>query len=248
MACISPPELNGRDLLTHIDGEADEQVTAHLERCPHCREKARRLARLQGRLTAQLYRITCPSPEELGEYHLGMVTDDRAKAIAQHLSECPHCARESAQLKEFLADLAPALEPGRLERVRKIVRVLVARLVRGGGQIGPPRAPALAPIYAGVRGETKEPHTYQAEDIHVMVEIQDDAELPGRKMILGLVIGMEPGKVEAHLWRDDRFIAVFPVDELGNFVIPGLVPGSYELILSGTEVETHIQELDVETS
>lgn len=248
MTCVSPPELNGRDLLTYIDGEADEQVTAHLERCPHCREKAQRLARLQGCLTAQLYRITCPSPEELGGYHLGMMPNDQAKAIAQHLGECPHCVHEIAQLKEYLADLAPVLKPGRLERVRKKARVLVAQLVRGGGQIGQPRAPALTPIYASVRGETKEPHSYQAEDIHVMVEIQDDAEQPGRKVILGLVIGMEPGKVEAHLWQDDRFIAVFPVDELGNFVIPGLVPGNYELILSGPEVEIHIQELDAETS
>jgi hypothetical protein len=248
MACVSPPELSDRELLTYIDGEADQQVVAHLERCPHCRERARRLARLQDHLTAQLYRVVCPSPLELGEYHLGLLPRDQAAAVARHLAECPHCAREVAQLKEYLTDLAPALEPGPLERIKERTRILVARLVNGGLEAGLLGQPALAPAYAGVRGEGGEPYLYQTDDVQIAIEVQDDAERPGRKAILGLVIGVEPSGLKTHLWQAEQRVAVVSVDELGNFVIPNLAPGRYELILSGPEVEVHIQELQVGTS
>ena len=248
MACVSPPELNDRELLTYIDGEADQQVVAHLERCSHCREKAHRLARLQDRLTTRLYRFTCPSPVELGEYHIGLLPRDQAAAVARHLAECPRCTREVAQLKDYLAELAPALEPSPLERIKERARVLVARLVNGGLEAGLLGQPALAPAYAGLRGEEKEPTLYQADDIQVAIEIQEDAEQPDRKVLLGLVIGTGPSGVEAHLWQADQHVAVVSVDELGNFVIPDLAPGSYELILSGSEIEIHMQDLQVGTS
>jgi hypothetical protein len=251
MTCVSPPELNDRELLTYLDDEADHQVVAHLEQCPHCRERARHLAHLQDRLTARLYRLTCPSPHELGEYHLGVMPDDQAAAVAQHLAECPHCAGEVAQLKDYLAGLAPSLELGPLERIKNQVkgrvRVLVARLVSGGPEGDPLGRSALAPAYAGIRGEGEGLYIYQADDVQIAIEIQDDAEQPGHKTILGLTMGPETSEGLAFLWRAEQRIAVVPVDKLGNFVIPALAPGSYELFLGGPEVEVHIQELQVGT-
>ena len=87
MDCITSPEPNDWELLAYIDGEVDGQVLAHLEQCPHCRERARRLTRLQDRLRARLYRVTCPSPAALGEYHLGILPPDQAAAVARHLEE-----------------------------------------------------------------------------------------------------------------------------------------------------------------
>ncbi len=110
MTCVSPPQPAEGDLLAYLDGEADDQVIAHLERCPHCRERARCLAHLQDRLMAQLYRFDCPSPEALGEYYLGVLSGDEAATVAWHLAECPRCAGEMAQLEGYLADLAPDLE------------------------------------------------------------------------------------------------------------------------------------------
>jgi hypothetical protein len=245
MACVSPPELNDRELLAYIDGETDQQVVAHLERCPHCREKAYRLARLQHRLIAQLYRLTCPSAMELGEYDFGLLPRDQAAAVARHLAECPHCIREVAQLKDYLTDVAPTLELGPLERVREQVKVLVARLVSGGPGSSLLQQPALAPAYVGVRGEEEEPMVYQADDIQVVIEIHEDVDQPGHRVLLGLVTEIEPRELKVHLWQASQCIATVSVDELGNFVIPGLAPGSFELILSGPEVEIHIQALEI---
>jgi hypothetical protein len=243
MACVSPPELDDRTLLIYLDGQASADITAHIERCSYCRERAHRLAQLEGRLTTQLYRVTCPSPHELGEYHLDVLPDAQMDAIRQHLDECPHCRREVAQLEGYLAELAPTREPGPLQQVVERVRVVVARLAGGGSGGGWPGQLALA----GVRGDESDvPLVYQAGETQVIVEIETDAERPDRKTVLGLVIGPEPESLlQAHLWHASQRVATAPVDELGNFVLPGLLPGAYELILAGPDLEIHIQHVQV---
>ncbi|MFQ5856036.1 MAG: hypothetical protein ACE5LU_10370 [Anaerolineae bacterium] len=242
MTCTSPPELDDIQLLTYVDSEADQQVVAHIDRCPHCREKARRLARLQDRLTARLFRVTCPSPEELGEYHLQVLPSERADAVARHLAECPHCTHEVVQLKAYLRELAPTLEPSRLGQVKERARVLIAQLVSGGEGGALP----LAPVPAGIRGEEEGPYIYQAGDVQIAIEVQDDTDQPHRRVILGLVTGTEDTRVlEAHLWQADQSLVTVPVDDLGNFVIPHLVRGDHELIISGPDMEIHIQSLEV---
>ncbi|MBN2004704.1 MAG: hypothetical protein JXA21_15210 [Anaerolineae bacterium] len=248
MACVLPPELDEQDLWKYLAGEADQQVTMHLRECPYCREKAGSLARLQGHLIHELYRCTCPSPIELGEYHLGLLPHDRAAAIARHLAECPHCSREVAGLENYLTELAPSLEPDPLEQTKERVKIWVAQLVGGGPGVEPAAQLTLAPAYAGLRGKEKEPLIFQTGDIQIAIEVQDDAERPGRRAILGLVIGEIPEEMEAHLWKAGQHIAEVPVDELGGFDISDVAPDNYELILSSPEVEIHIRDLRLETS
>lgn len=244
MSCIAPPELADRELLAYLDGEEDQRVMSHLERCAHCRERAQRLARLQGRLTVRLGRHGCPTPFELGEHHLGLLPHDRAAAIAKHLAECPRCSAEVAQLKDYLQELAPEVDYSPLERVR----VLVARLVREAqGWVGP-GALAPAPAYAGIRGKEEEGlHLYRADDVQVAIQVQDDAAQPGRKVAFGLVTGAESRGLRAYLWRAHEQVAEVGVDEVGNFILSNLPPGRYELILSGPDLEIHIQGLGVGT-
>jgi hypothetical protein len=244
MACVSPPELDDRTLLIYIDGQATPDIIAHIERCSHCRERARRLAGLEDRLTTQLYRIDCPSPSDLGEFHLGMLPAAQAEAVRRHLGECPHCWREIAQLESYLTDLAPTLEPGPLEHVVERVRVWVARLV-GRGPLG---QPALSPAFASVRGGEQEPLIYEAGEVQVIIEIQEDVDQPDYRTILGLVIGLTPSQeLKAHLWTAEQRLATVPVDELGNFILPNVRCGRYELMLSGPEIDIHIQDLEIET-
>jgi len=230
--------LADRELLAYIDDPADERMAAHLERCAHCRERAERLARLQERLTAKLYRLSCPPAVELGEYHLGVLDAARAATIAAHLAGCVHCSREVAQLEGYLDDLASDLTISPLEQFKEQVRVLVASLVggaRGAGQV---------PAFAGVRGEQAGPLVYQADDVQVVLEIQDDAEHPDRKTMLGLLTGKDPQGMRVSLWQDEQLLTQVPVDDLGNFVITQLRPGGYELIVAGPDVEIHIQALE----
>ena len=238
MTCMSPPPIADRDLLAYLDGETWEEVASHLAQCPHCRKRARELARWQQALTMRLYRHECPSALALGEYHLGLLPAHEAAALKAHLAECPHCRREVSELDTFLDDLQPSRAGHLLDGTVERVRLVVARL------LGPP-GPALAPAYAGVRGEEQAPVLYEAEEIQIAIETEDDVEVPGRKVILGLVMGEGAPGGEAHLWQAGQQIAAVPVDELGNFVIPDVPAGSYDLIVTGLQVEAHIENLEV---
>ena len=109
MRCVSLRRLDDERLLAYLDGAGGEWPARHLERCAHCRKRAEQLARAQKYLSIRLYRLTCPSPLELGEYHLDLLDPMRLDVIARHLQECLHCALEVAQLRAYLHDLASAL-------------------------------------------------------------------------------------------------------------------------------------------
>jgi hypothetical protein len=177
----------------------------------------------------------------LGEYHLGVLLRDQMTSVAQHLVECPHCSREIAQLRDYMAQPIPTPELNPLESIK----VRVARLVSGGQRIGLEGASDLAPGFAGLRGEEQGLYLYQANDVQIAVEIQDDARQRGHKALLGLVTGMDTHELSAHLWQIKRRVATTLVDDLGNFVIPNLAPGNYMLILRGPEEEVHVREMEI---
>jgi hypothetical protein len=193
----------------------------------------------ENRLTAALYRATCPDSIELGEYRLGMISGPRAHSIAQHLRECPYCSREIAQLDAFLTQVKPDLAYTTAERVKIWIARRVPDLTAGVG--GP--APAFALRGAKDDEAADRSLVFEAGDAQVMIEIQDEPGDTGRKAIIGLVIGIDPEDLEARLWQDGQPVTVTAVDDLGNFTFSNLGPGRYELILAGSGAEIHIQEL-----
>jgi anti-sigma factor RsiW len=246
MACSAPHEVSDLLLLKYLDGEDDGTVAGHLARCPDCRQRAQVLAAEQRQWTAALYRAACPSPDALGEHHLGLLAPDQATSVAAHLATCPHCRAELEQLRSFLKQLRPEIDPGLARQVRDRVRVLVAWLVTGPSSGGPAGQPALAPAFAALRGDEAAPRLYQANGLQIAVETQPDPELPKRRLLLGLVSGLEScAQFRAHLWRGEELVATAKVDDLGNCCLAGLAPGAYELILAGPGLEVHIHDVQV---
>lgn len=234
MSCIAPPELENKQLLAYLDGEANDQTAAHLAQCSYCRGRAEDLAYAQNLLTAQLYRLTCPAPTDLGQYQLQLLPAAQMDAIRQHLAGCPHCSRELEQLQGYLHQLSPDLELNFLERAR----VLVARLIpeaSGGG-------PGLTPAFSQRGGEAG-PYLYETGNLQIAIEVQDDEDRPGRKSLLGLVTGLETGGLSAQLWQAEQRIATTDVDDLSTFRISNIAPGRYDLTLLGPEIEVHVQDV-----
>lgn len=230
MACSLPPELADTALLAYLDGTADAPTAAHVAACPHCHARARRLAQLQARLGAALHRIECPSPHELGEYHLQALPLRRSGAIARHVTACPHCRRELAHLRSFLGDAAPAAEPGAPERLR----VLAARLVHGN---------TLALAYARVRGDERAPLVYRAGRVHVTLAVHVETGA-GTRQIVGLVSGVAAEGWRVRVVQGEACVAETVVDELGNFAVAGLAAAMYDLVVVGTGRAIRIAQLD----
>ncbi|HEX9333633.1 MAG TPA: hypothetical protein VF896_17200 [Anaerolineales bacterium] len=139
--------------------------------------------------------------------------------IGQHLSECPHCAREIAQLEVFfLGDLAPT-ENNLLGQAK----VLFARLV--GGSAG-----ESAPTFAALRGAAKGPITFEADGIVIVLDVQPTNE--GKVNILGQVAADDQDQWTGaliELYQGGELQSSSTVDDLGAFHSEGIMPGSKEL-------------------
>ena len=219
--CVFPPELEDWQILAYLDNrEANQETAYHLEKCPYCRKKAEALELLQKRLTTRLFRLTCPPAIQLGEYHLRMLPAPQMLVVAQHLRECPHCARELAQLEEFfLDDLAPTPEDSLLGQAK----VLIARLV-GAGEL------TFTPTTAALRGQGKGPITFAAEGIIIVLDIQ--SATGGRANILGQVAADNQDDwtgALVELRKDNQLRISSTVDDLGAFRCEGVIPGQQEL-------------------
>jgi hypothetical protein len=224
MNCISPPELSDRQLLEFLDGEAEPETKHHLGICQYCRNKADALAQLQSGLTTRLYRITCPSPLELGEYHLRILPSPQMLVIAQHVRECPHCEAEVAQLENFLKDLTADVKPG----LPEIVRVLVARLMSGSGEGAAPM-PAL-------RGERKGPIILEAEGVLITLDVEPGSD--GQVSILGQVAADEQDQwtnASVELQQADMPTLTTSLDDLGSFRFEAIRPGATQIMITSTE-------------
>ena len=215
MKCISSPALDDTQILSFIEGEADDAVAAHIKECPYCSEKARQWTRLQNRLKKQSYRVTCPTPMELGDYHLDYLPDPQKLVVAQHLRECALCRREVTVLEGFLIDLAPE------SSLLGTAKVLVARLM--GGQAENGLAPAL-------RGEAKGPLTFEVDSTVIILDIQSAKD--GKVDILGQVAAEDQDQwTEAlvELRQGGQLEFSSRVDDLGAFQAEGIIPGPKEL-------------------
>jgi hypothetical protein len=218
--------LEDRQLLMFLDGECPALVGAHLEQCPYCRERSRKLAGMQNYLTTQLYRLTCPTSIELGDYVLGMLPAKQSESMAVHVQDCPHCTQEVSQLKDYLGDLALAPRANPLEQVK----VLIARLI---GEIGTSQGyggMAFAPAYATLRGGPLETITLQADGILIVLEVQpSDTE---RVAIIGQLNADEQDGwtgAAVELYQAGALLSSVSIDDLGAFRFEGILPGSTEI-------------------
>lgn len=229
MNCISSPALADIEIARYVDGEADEIVVAHINKCMYCSDRARQWKLLHGRWKEQLYRITCPSPMELGDHHLRMLPPSRALVVAQHLRECPLCQKEVADLQEFLAE--PAAPPGFVEAAK----VLVAQLV------------GTTPALGALRGESKGPLTFEADGVVIMLDVQPAAA--GQASILGQVAADEQDQwtgasVELRQTDSSQMTSIF--DDLGTFHFDRVQPGAAQMTISSLHgITVHIMNIDI---
>jgi hypothetical protein len=214
MKCITSPALENVEIAMYVDGEADEATVAHIQQCPYCSERARGWTRLQNRLRKQAYRVNCPTPMELGDYHLGLLPAPQALVVSAHLRECLLCKQEVAVLDDFLTGLAPETS------LLGAVKVLIARLISGQGD--------LAPV--ALRGAGKEPLTFKANGILIVLDIQPTNA--GKASIFGQVAADDQDRwtgARVELRKDDQLQVSTEVDDLGTFQYTDVFHGGQEL-------------------
>jgi hypothetical protein len=185
------------------------------------------LAALQDELKRALYRRSCPSPAGLRDYHFDLLDAPATQAITRHLQACPHCTREV--LEDYGDTQAPAADrgPGLGDRLRLLLANLVDSVAGGP-------APALALRDRSPGSPPPQHLTYAADGLTLTLTLLPADDSP--EMILeGEVAGevdLAAQAFQVHLWRDERLVALIPLDEVGDFSVR-LPPAAYTLILSG---------------
>ena len=240
-------EFTDQILWSYLDGEADAALVAQIEGDSEALARADELIRARQKRIQPLRAPDTISSIELGAYHLGVLpaSPKRARAIEQELKQHPGRVAELGVLDSYLAEMAdelplaavPESTPTWWERVGAGIRVVMGNLVAPGE-----RQPAF-----GLLGDEYGQKIYEAGEVEVLIQVEEDEEVPNRKALLGLVMGIEPEGLVAHLWQANPpgEVAVVEVDEFGNFIMPSLKPATYELILSNGETEIHIQGIEV---
>jgi hypothetical protein len=206
--CIDPTEINEGDLMAYVDGTADQAVVEHIRRCPACARQAQELAALQATLTARLYRASCPAPDQLIAFQRGELWGNEKSTVAQHLRQCPHCARELAALAH---DEEEDVNPG--ERFCTAIEVRVA---------------------PGMRRTTAQ--VYRLCHVKVTVTQRLSRANPGRWDLSGQVDlgGRGPESIDgttAELYRGKELVATTAVGPRGQFTFRDLEPADYDLNL-----------------
>lgn len=169
MQCLLPPPLTEDQISAALDDDADPVVQQHLAQCPSCTARLAEARRFEHTLKARLYRSDCPTPQELGDYHLGLTGAAEARRVAGHLEECVRCRAEVEELREFLVTGAMPRTSPRPEPARPAwpsLGELIARVL--------PRAPALA-----ARGAGGGPLIAQADGATLILDVQpaDDGQV-----------------------------------------------------------------------
>jgi hypothetical protein len=241
MKCITSPALDDTQIVSYIEGEADDVVVTHIKECPFCSERAHRWTLLQNNLRKQLFRVNCPTPVELGDYHLGLLPASQVLVIAQHVRECPLCRREVAELENFLDDLAPEVS------LLGAAKVLIARLIGGQTDSGKPGENGFIPSGVALRGEAKGPITLQADGMVILLDLQPtDGEMIN---ILGQVAADDQDEwtgALVELRQDNELQFSTTVDDLGAFRMEGILPGSKGLrILSKDNSLTVVSNFNI---
>lgn len=223
MQCTYPPPLTPDQLSAVIDGSAEAPVYDHLAQCEPCKTRFHDAKKAERLLTQKLYRWDCPSPAQLGDYHLGILAGETAVTVTQHLAECARCGAELRTLRVFMAtpEGIPSVQTrpqseARADRPR--LDEIVARLL--------PRTTALA-----MRGETtREPVVAEAEGVMIILDLQPSDQ--GRVSILGQIAAEAQDRWTSalvQLRQSGNLQAMATVSDLGTFQCRSILPGATEI-------------------
>lgn len=235
--CCMPPELGDLALIAAVDGEGDAETIAHIQICQYCASRAHEFAELQGLLRKQLYRMFCPTSDELAAFHQGMLNNKLRTQINTHVSGCPHCTGEMRLLTEALG-MPPEPRPPPTDPLR-----IVAKL------IPPSPLSQLAAISGGLRGvPSAGQYAYQAQNLQLMLDIKHTIHRPDRLALLGLLIVNDDlpdplHSATADLLSGETVIGKTRLDELGYFTLDNLAPGNYTLALRLLDREIVVESL-----
>jgi len=263
MECSEPGTIRDEELLAYLAGEIVRPgVQQHLARCQSCSAKLADFRRVERSLTRKLYRCDCPPNQVLGEYQLGLLSNESETAVKSHLSSCVLCSVEIATLSQFLANDPMLVERVSVQpslsnnHVTHAAKPLIGHLRDvSSGQIRRVIATFLPPQprlahQREVASTEVWPRSYAAEDFNISIQLDWGASRRDSLQLIGFVTrkgsSLESLQgVPVLLSSQTNTVYKQNIDELGNFVFSSISPASYTLELQLPDSTIVIEQLPV---
>jgi hypothetical protein len=266
MECSEPGVIRDEELLAYLAGDRVRPVVEqHLARCQHCSTQVAEYRGLERSLIKRFYRWDCPPNQILGEYQMGLLSNEAAAVVSTHLNRCVLCVEEVATLTEFLANDPMFVPPIAVQAsshnnhnntVQDVKRVLdglrdrsTAHARRIIAALLPPR-PRLA-YQRNLTSSGVWPRRYTAEDFSISIQVERGISRNNALQLIGFVTrkgtalealqGM-PVLLSSHT----SAIYTQNVDELGNFVFSSISPATYTLELQLPDSTIVIEQLPID--
>jgi hypothetical protein len=153
--------------------------------------------------THKLHRIECPSPQQIGDYHLGYADAALADYVGQHLEWCPLCQDERSLLDDYL-NIPDELIPNPIIQLypHDSSRETAKRVIGSNVLMG--------------LDDDETTHDVQVGTARIFLEI---ASTPKGYLLSGQVIDTEQNwlSAAAEMWQDDALQQVSVLDEGAEF-------------------------------
>ncbi len=268
MECSNSGAVRDEELIAYSEGESVRPAALqHITQCPSCLAQANLYRRMELKLIHNLYRWDCPPNQVLGDYQFGLLSPQQANDVRSHLNMCVLCKAEVATLTQFLANDDPVLvsqsegrpavnavrpkqeAKGFLENLRDTslagTRRIIATLV--------PQAPRVAHQRDTAPQTALWPRCYVAEDVNISVQVEREATSRDLLQVIGFVarkgttLEMLNGTPVKLVKQTSNAFSEYAetIDDLGNFVFPGVEEGVYTLEISFAEGIVAIDQLQV---
>jgi hypothetical protein len=183
-------------------------------------------------LNATLFRHTCPSTDVLLNYSWGMLDIKEEISVAGHLSRCPHCRAETAELAP--PNPEPASSPA---VVFPNIRLFLATL-----------SPGLSPSRAGARGVKATARAYKVAEVGWDITLSWTPADGGVFTLQGQLMGPTPSEmaqITLHLLSAPETHLTSQPDENGVFVITHVPPGNCFLYLQASIGQIIISDVTI---
>jgi hypothetical protein len=252
MNCLHPAAPHDEELLRFaLDGEAlREDAKKHLEQCKTCQQRLTTYKNTNAFLVSHLYRSQCPSSIQLSLYCFDLLPGDERVSIASHVRDCPLCAAEVADTRQFRE--ATRDIPLRLSPVAALRRTF-ATLVKQQAQL----------VLRGDAQTSAWPRQYHAGSIDLSLHLSRASS--GEYILLGIITSTDSEErvdafegVKAELYlapgplanegdsESEKPLLTAQVDDLGNIVFKPVPIGEYVMIMHLPDQELIIEGLTIE--
>jgi hypothetical protein len=257
MECLNSIAPTDEELISFaLDDEAlPAEAYIHLQQCETCQRRLARYKQANTYLLSNLYRSQCPSGQELSLYCADLVSEEDRIRIANHVLDCPLCAKEVAETRKFLRTL-DIEEPMASFSLRAILHPIFATRVHQP-------QPQFAVRGGSDSSETPWPLHYKAETVDLSLHLSFTSK--GERMLLGIMTSIDPEEsveifegVAAELYTAPGPLTSkgnkptplpflhTELDDLGNFVFKPVPTGQYVLIIYLPNHELVIEDITFE--